>query len=183
MCLFTHVCVLCILIHYFCLDGKRKKGDVFFQVLTGLQILLIMRCNLIHKKSRLEHFHTHMHTHTHTHTHTYIYIQLILWITQDTSVAKTSTQLKPAFWEGDKNVLAHTMENPWGIHPQEQWDPYVQKKKKERNENSHCISLFCVPLCWLKSQVLSKKWQPANQDYIPVAQKLYLEKRAFFSVI
>ena len=71
-------------------------------------------------------------TYYHTHTHTHIYIQLICWITQDNSVAKTSTQLKLAFWEGDKNVLAHTMGNPWGIHPQEQWDPYVQNKKKKK---------------------------------------------------
>ena len=99
-------------------------------------MLLIIRCSLIlKKKSRLEHFHTHMHTHTHIYTcvcmciYIYIYIQLICWITEDNSVAKTSTQLKLAFGKGIKMYQLTQWKNPWGTHPQEQWNPYAQKKE------------------------------------------------------
>ena len=133
-----------------------------------------------------------------THTHTYIYISYIYiyiyvyiythiayytWITQDNSVAKTSTQLKLAFWEGDKNVLAHTMEKPMGYSPLGTVGHICSKKKK--SEFSLYLSILCSSLLAQISSSLQEMADVATGKSAlhPSSPKALLEKHAFFSVI
>lgn len=113
----------------------------------------------------------------------YTHIAYYTWITQDNSVAKTSTQLKLAFWEGDKNVLAHTMEKPMGYSPLGTVGHICSKKKK--SEFSLYLSILCSSLLAQISSSLQEMADVATGKSAlhPSSPKALLEKHAFFSVI